>query len=54
MNVVCLGGGPGGLYTAISLKLKNPEHQVAVYERNKPGDTFGWGVALVANVYWKY
>lgn len=46
MNVVCLGGGPGGLYTAISLKLKNPEHQVAVYERNKPGDTFGWGVVF--------
>jgi anthraniloyl-CoA monooxygenase len=46
MNVVCLGGGPGGIYTAISLKLKNPEHQVAVYERNKPGDTFGWGVVF--------
>ena len=46
MNVVCLGGGPGGVYTAISLKLKNPEHQVAVYERNKSGDTFGWGVVF--------
>ena len=46
MNVVCLGGGPGGVYTAISLKLKNPDHQVAVYERNKPGDTFGWGVVF--------
>lgn len=46
MNVVCLGGGPGGVYTAISLKLKNPEHQVAVYERNKAGDTFGWGVVF--------
>lgn len=46
MNVVCLGGGPGGVYTAISLKLKNPQHQVTVYERNKPGDTFGWGVVF--------
>jgi len=46
MNVVCLGGGPGGVYTAISLKLKNPNHQVDVYERNKPGDTFGWGVVF--------
>jgi len=46
MNVVCLGGGPGGVYTAISLKLRNPEHKVSVYERNKPGDTFGWGVVF--------
>jgi len=46
MNVVCLGGGPGGVYTAISLKLRNPEHRVRVYERNKPGDTFGWGVVF--------
>lgn len=46
MKVVCLGGGPGGVYTAISLKLRNPEHQVTVYERNKPGDTFGWGVVF--------
>ena len=46
MKVVCLGGGPGGVYTAISLKLRNPEHQVSVYERNKPGDTFGWGVVF--------
>lgn len=46
MNVVCLGGGPGGVYTAISLKLRNPEHQVSVHERNKPGDTFGWGVVF--------
>ena len=46
MKVVCLGGGTGGVYTAISLKLRNPEHQVTVYERNKPGDTFGWGVVF--------
>ena len=46
MKVVCLGGGPGGLYFAISLKLRNPEHQITVIERNKPDDTFGWGVVL--------
>ena len=46
MKVVCLGGGPGGVYTAISLKLRNPDHDVVVYERNKPGDTFGWGVVF--------
>ncbi|GHF43735.1 bifunctional salicylyl-CoA 5-hydroxylase/oxidoreductase [Seohaeicola zhoushanensis] len=46
MKVVCLGGGPGGLYFAISLKLRNPGHEITVIERNKPDDTFGWGVVL--------
>ena len=46
MKVVCLGGGPAGLYFAISLKLRNPAHEITVMERNKPDDTFGWGVVL--------
>ncbi len=46
MKVVCLGGGPGGLYFAISMKLRNPSHEVVVIERNKFDDTFGWGVVL--------
>lgn len=46
MRIACLGGGPSGLYFAISLKLRNPEHDVQVYERNRPGDTFGWGIVL--------
>ena len=46
MRVACLGGGPAGLYFAISMKLKNPSHDVAVIERNQPNDTFGWGVVL--------
>ena len=46
MKIVCLGGGPSGLYLAISMKLRDPRHEVAVYERNKLGDTFGWGVVL--------
>ncbi|MDO9414278.1 MAG: bifunctional salicylyl-CoA 5-hydroxylase/oxidoreductase [Pseudolabrys sp.] len=46
MRTVILGGGPGGLYFAISLKLRNPAHEVVVIERNKPDDTFGWGVVL--------
>ena len=46
MKVLCLGGGPAGLYFAISMKLRDPSHQVTVLERNKADDTFGWGVVL--------
>jgi anthraniloyl-CoA monooxygenase len=46
MKVVCLGGGPAGLYFAISMKLRDPAHDVTVLERNKAGDTFGWGVVF--------
>jgi anthraniloyl-CoA monooxygenase len=41
-----VGGGPAGLYFAISAKLRDPSHDIVVYERNRPGDTFGWGVVL--------
>lgn len=46
MKIVCLGGGPAGLYFAISMKLRDPSHEVTVVERNKADDTFGWGVVL--------
>jgi anthraniloyl-CoA monooxygenase len=46
MRAICLGGGPAGLYFAISLKLRQPDADVTVLERNKPDDTFGWGVVL--------
>ncbi|MFG6563877.1 bifunctional salicylyl-CoA 5-hydroxylase/oxidoreductase [Sulfitobacter sp. 1A13421] len=46
MRAICLGGGPAGLYFAISLKLRQPEADVTVLERNRPDDTFGWGVVL--------
>ncbi len=46
MRVLCLGGGPAGLYFAISMKLRDPAHEVTVLERNKADDTFGWGVVL--------
>jgi 2-polyprenyl-6-methoxyphenol hydroxylase-like FAD-dependent oxidoreductase len=47
MNVVCVGGGPGGLYLSILLKRWLPRSEVAVYERNARGRTHGWGI-----VYW--
>ncbi len=46
MKIVCLGGGPAGLYLAISMKVRNPAHDITVYERNRPDDTFGWGVVF--------
>ncbi|HEX6885130.1 MAG TPA: FAD-dependent monooxygenase [Planctomycetota bacterium] len=46
MRVACIGGGPAGLYFAILLKKARPEAEITVYERNKPDDTFGWGVVF--------
>ncbi|WCT80150.1 bifunctional salicylyl-CoA 5-hydroxylase/oxidoreductase [Novosphingobium humi] len=46
MRVACLGGGPAGLYFAISMKLRDAAHEIDVFERNRAGDTFGWGVVF--------
>src|ERR1700733_12375996 len=46
MRIVCIGGGPAGLYFGLLMKKLRPEHAVTVIERNKPYDTFGWGVVF--------
>lgn len=46
MRVLCIGGGPAGLYLALLFKKANPAHVVRVVERNRPYDTFGWGVVF--------
>ncbi len=46
MNILCIGGGPAGLYFALLMKQRSPDHRVVVVERNRPFDTFGWGVVL--------
>ena len=46
MRIACIGGGPAGLYFAISMKLRDPGHDIEVFERNPPGVTFGWGVVF--------
>jgi anthraniloyl-CoA monooxygenase len=45
-RIVCVGGGPAGLYAAILLRKALPGVRVEVYERNRPDDTFGWGVVF--------
>jgi anthraniloyl-CoA monooxygenase len=46
MRIACLGGGPAGLYFAIAMKRRRPGDDIVVIERNRPYDTFGWGVVL--------
>ena len=46
MRILCMGGGPAGLYFALLMKLQNPANVIRVAERNRPFDTFGWGVVF--------
>jgi len=46
MKIVCIGGGPAGLYLGLLMKKLDAGHDVIVVERNRPYDTFGWGVVF--------
>jgi anthraniloyl-CoA monooxygenase len=46
VKIVCVGGGPAGLYFAILMKQVDPAHEITVLERNRPDDTFGFGVVF--------
>jgi anthraniloyl-CoA monooxygenase len=46
MKINVIGGGPAGLYFAILMKKASASHQITIYERNGPDDTFGWGVVF--------
>ncbi|TBX69908.1 bifunctional salicylyl-CoA 5-hydroxylase/oxidoreductase [Flavobacterium silvisoli] len=46
MKIAVIGGGPGGLYFSILTKKAMPHCQIDVYERNKPDDSFGFGVVF--------
>ena len=46
MRVAVIGGGPGGLYFAALMKQLDPAHDITVWERNAPDDTFGFGVVF--------
>jgi anthraniloyl-CoA monooxygenase len=47
MKIVCVGGGPAGLFFEILMKLSDENHDITIFERNPAGETYGWGV-----VYW--
>ena len=46
MKIVSVGGGAAGLYFAILMKKADPAHEITVLERNRPDDTFGFGVVF--------
>ena len=46
MRIAVLGGGPGGLLAALLAKRGDPAREVTVFERNRAGDTFGFGVVF--------
>ncbi|MEX1365937.1 MAG: bifunctional salicylyl-CoA 5-hydroxylase/oxidoreductase, partial [Nannocystaceae bacterium] len=46
MKISVIGGGPGGLYFSLLMKKARPDCEIAIYERNRPNDTFGWGVVF--------
>src|SRR2546426_9371928 len=46
MKIDIIGGGPAGMYFGILMKQADPAHEITVYERNGPDDTFGWGVVF--------
>jgi anthraniloyl-CoA monooxygenase len=46
VRVAVVGGGPAGLYFSILMKRADPSHDITLYERNPPDNTFGWGVVF--------
>jgi anthraniloyl-CoA monooxygenase len=46
MRIASIGGGPGGLYFAILMKKLDPSIDITVFDRNPPGETWGWGVVF--------
>jgi len=46
VKIVCVGGGPAGLYFSVLMKQRDPRHDITVLERNAAGSTFGWGLVF--------
>ena len=46
MRIVCIGGGPAGLYFSLLMKKAQPSAEITIVERNRPDETYGWGVVF--------
>ncbi|MGA4792269.1 bifunctional salicylyl-CoA 5-hydroxylase/oxidoreductase [Nocardia sp. AB354] len=46
MRIAVIGGGPAGLYFSALMKQLDPAHEITIWERNAPDDTFGFGVVF--------
>jgi anthraniloyl-CoA monooxygenase len=46
LKILCVGGGPAGLYFGILMKQSDPTHEITIFERNRSDDTFGFGVVF--------
>jgi 2-polyprenyl-6-methoxyphenol hydroxylase-like FAD-dependent oxidoreductase len=46
VKIVCVGGGPAGLYFALLMKLRGPEHDITVFDRSTAESAYGWGVTF--------
>jgi anthraniloyl-CoA monooxygenase len=46
MRIRIVGGGPAGLYFAILMKRLDAAHDIVLFERDGPDDTFGWGIVF--------
>src|SRR6266513_4168923 len=46
MKIIIIGGGPAGMYFAVLMKKADAGHDIRIFERNGPEDTFGWGVVF--------
>lgn len=50
MRIACVGGGPAGLYSALLMKLHDPDHDIVVFERKSLDSAYGWGVTFGEDV----
>jgi 2-polyprenyl-6-methoxyphenol hydroxylase-like FAD-dependent oxidoreductase len=46
VRILCVGGGPAGLYFALLHKKARPADDVLVVEQNRADATYGWGVVF--------